>query len=82
MENSKIVRVQENAYFIVDFYSFYSSSVTAYDPITANQTIVPNWDIGLLPQSLQPIILNEEEIEVDTTPIIYPNNSKPTSDQD
>lgn len=54
MENIEIVRLKDNAYFVVDSLGFYSSLVGGtYDPLIANQTIIRSWDTSTIIHSPQ-----------------------------
>jgi hypothetical protein len=69
MENSEIVRLGDDAYFVVDFFGFSSSLVPAYDPIIANQTILSSWDTSTIIQPTQQFSTEyQEEDEVAIPP--------------
>ncbi len=70
MENSAIVRIQENAYFVVDSFSFFTSVVTAYDPVTANQTLLSSWETSTTTQ-IQPSLENiQTNTEIQLEPLM------------
>jgi hypothetical protein len=68
MENSEIVRLGDNAYFVVDSFSFYSSLVGAYDPMIANQTILFDWDTSSATQSPQQLTAEYQEDQTVAAP--------------
>jgi hypothetical protein len=61
METAKVVQLQDDAYFIVDSFSFYGSGITSYDPFIANQTIIPSWVDPHLLEAEEPLTVCQEK---------------------
>jgi hypothetical protein len=53
MEKARFEKIQEGAYFLVDPSNF-QVSVSPYDPLVANQTILFGWDETKLEDSEPP----------------------------